>query len=134
MQWSLLIEERKLQYNPDLAKEIMRIAREMAEKYYGNFAKAFDTNKSEDWDYVKNEIDRLAKDETSSLTHLIDIIIMFYNSETNKKDKNVKIIARKMVSTSFLIMRTGLKIPFDKYISSIKQLNEVTLLAQKLSL
>ena len=95
--------EKKREAAEALGKELIIQAQELAEGYYGNFAKAIETNEEADWNHATAELDTLIKTSTSAISHIKDASGILYDAFTKDAEGSTKLIARKVIALTLSI-------------------------------
>lgn len=124
--------EKKLEAAETLGKELIIQAQESAEIYYGNFAKAIETNDDGDWDYATAELETLIKTSTSAISHIKDASSILYDAFTEDAEGSTKAVARKVIALTLSIAIPDFKKAARTYYSTLEALKDLrALLALK---
>lgn len=96
-------------YDEDMKKHcynfsdmLLQQARELADRYYGNFVIAADSNKDSDWKFAEDEFNKFTKVALSdNISKVKDITAFVLNSASGKRAENSKLIASRV--SAFLL-------------------------------
>lgn len=112
-------------------KELNRQARELADRYYGNFIKAAETNKEGDWKFALVELEGLRKaSQPTGIGNMRDVVSMLYDAFTGDIEEYQKKIIRKILIT---LLAAGLLNPkkvVDGYYARSAELHELRSVAR----
>jgi hypothetical protein len=112
-------------------KELNRQAREMADRYYGNFIKAAETNKEGDWKFALVELEGLRKaSQPTGIGNMRDVISMLYDAFTGDIEEYQKKIIRKILITLLAVALPNPKKAVDGYHARLEELHELRSLAR----
>lgn len=107
-----------------LQNEVLRQAQAFADRYYGNFIKAIETNKDSDWEFAINEFNSLRK-EVGNTRDSNRTLYDFFGEAGN-----IEKIANKFVTISLSIFMPNFKKAADTYYLNLNNLSELISLAQ----
>jgi len=112
-------------------KELNKQARELADRYYGNFIKAAETNKEGDWKFALVELEGLRKaSQPTGIGNMRDVVSMLYDTFTGDIEEYQKKIIRKILIT---LLDAGLLNPkkvVDGYYARSAELHELRSVAR----
>lgn len=112
-----------------LGEEMISQAQELANRYYGNFAKAIETNNEKDWEFAINELDSLQKTLKSPISNIKDVSSLLYDAFTKDVEGSKITIARKIVTITLAISIPNFRRAAEHYYLTLKELKEAESLA-----
>jgi hypothetical protein len=124
------VSEEKKKAMETLAEELTLQAEEAADRYYGNYAIAVETDDEGDWDFAKTELETLIKTQKGAFTNIKDISSLFYNAFTGNIEGSSNIIARKIISLLLATVLPNFRKAAEHYYGSLKELREIKSLAK----
>jgi hypothetical protein len=130
--------QKSSEFNEDARKavegfeiEMMRQGKELADRYYGNFIKAAQTNKESDWEFAANEFNSFTKDALKKTTIVKDAGSMFLSAFKEDIDQLNQKLAKTIVSLTLSIsLVPNFKGIVENYYSTLEELKEVKSLAK----
>jgi hypothetical protein len=112
-------------------KELNRQARELADRYYGNFIKAAETNKEGDWKFALVEREGLRKaSQPTGIGNIGDVVSMLYDAFTGDIEAYHEKIIRKILITLLAVALPNPKKAVDGYYARSAELKELRSLAR----
>jgi hypothetical protein len=112
-------------------KELNRQARELADRYYGNFIKAAETHKESDWKFALVELEGLRKaSQPTGIGNMRDVVSMLYDAFTGDIEEYHKKIIRKILTTLLALALPNPKKAVDGYYARSEELKELRSLAR----
>jgi hypothetical protein len=111
-------------------EELMRQARELADRYYGNFIKAAETNKESDWKFALGELEGLRKaSQPTGIGNMRDVVSMLHDSFTGDIEEYHKKLIRKILITLLAVALPNPREAVDDYYARSEELKELQALA-----
>ena len=111
--------------------ELMRQARELADRYYGNLIRAAETNKESDWKFALGELESLRKaSQPTGMVLIRDLASMLYDAFTGDIEEYHKKLIRKILITLLAVALPNPKRTVDGYYARSKELRELKSLAR----
>ena len=122
--------EENLNNNNDKIKSLetfrnqfMKQANGLTNKYYGNFAKAVETNKEEDWSFATNQLEAFRKETNSTVEMIKDVGGILYKSITKDIKGYNQAVTKKVVSIALSTAMPDFKKATELYYLTLKKLN-----------
>jgi hypothetical protein len=113
-------------------EELMRQARELADRYYGNFIKAAETNKESDWKFALGELEGLQKaSQPTGIENMKDVVSMLHDSFTGDIEEYNKKLIRKILITLLAVALPNPRDAVDDYYARSEELKELQALARR---
>lgn len=115
--------QKAIKTREHVSGEMQNQARELADRYYGNFAKAMETNNDKDWEFATEEFAALKKDSKNTISNISGMIYEFLTK--GQKVASAKILAKQMLA----IAMPDFKRAGREYYLALEELREIESLA-----
>lgn len=116
------IRNNKMKSPNAFKADFMNQVNALANEYYGNFAKAIETNQEEDWGFATAEFESFKKETNSTAEMVKDVGNMLFKSIINDTEGYNKVVTRRIVSTTLTVAMPDFRKVAQSYYSTLKKL------------
>ena len=106
-----------------LSNAIKKNSVNLADRYYGNYINAANSNQKSDWDIATNEIDRLGRKYRMKSQVLINGLVLIYYGITGKQDAYTDSLTGIICEITLVAAMPNLKELVDKHYVNVERLD-----------
>ena len=127
-----MADDVKQKNKEEFANELINQAHELADRYYGNFIKAAETNSESDWKFATDEFRVFINNaRPANVNNIQEATAFLYDIVTKNKEGLDKKVARKVVTITLAISAPDFRKAVDAYYTNLNTLKELQQLASK---